>query len=140
MDVDANPTLLSRAGEEAVHSGRQPRPEDVMPLPEEFVDLDSKLGLPPGSNPLEKMTTSGVPIRFTHHPVEHIYFEHAPKGKFTVYAHCYSWREPNMTPLPFTVQIRSKGRVVSETSGMAGPMSSISDGTSPIQVCEFVMH
>ena len=122
QDVDANSTLVTVEGSRRAAMGLNPGPENVTPLPEELVDLDTRMGLPhgiPGLNllpPEEKALT-----RFTRAPIEHIYFEHAPKGLYTVYAHCYSWREPNMNPLPCTVEVRSHGRLFYAATGTLGP-------------------
>ena len=95
QDVDANPTLLTEAGSQQVDAGQYPGPGDVLPVPDVLVDLDEKL--PQDLRGLATLPRSDgkAPSRFTRRPVEHIYFARAPKGTYTVYAHCYSWREPN---------------------------------------------
>jgi hypothetical protein len=139
QDVDANPTLTTEEGSERAAAGLNPGPENVLPLPEILVDLDQKAGLPADILGLDSLPGFDVkaPSRFTRTPVEHIYFAHAPQGVYTVYAHCYSWREPNTLPLPFTIQIRSHGRVFYTTSGTLGPANYITDNTAPTQVCQF---
>jgi hypothetical protein len=135
QDVDANPTLVTPEGSRRAEAGENPGPENVLPLPEMMVDLGDKLGL--------KDTIPGLssgPSKFTHTPVEHIYFAHAPQGTYTVYANCYSWREPNQNPLPFTILIRSHGQVFYETAGTLGPANYITDNTQPTQVCQFVVR
>jgi hypothetical protein len=142
QDVDANPTLLTEEGSRRATAGLKPGAENVIALPELFFDLDKKVGLPhdfpgfgdaPGGD-------GKAPSRFTRTPVEHVYFAHAPQGTYVVYAHCYSWRERNRYPLPFTVQLRSHGRVFYQTSGTLGPASYCADDTRPTQVCRFVMR
>lgn len=145
QDVDANPTLINSEGRRLVEAGRNPGTQNVLPLPEMMVDLDEKIGgregLPAGLSGLFGMSEGGkAPSHYTHRPIEHIYFAHAPQGTYTVYAHCYSWRELNSTPLPFTIQIRSRGKVFYETSGTLGPSNYVADNTAPTQVCQFAVR
>jgi hypothetical protein len=71
-------------------------------------------------------------------------YSHSPTAKIfgegIVYANCYSWREPNQNPLPFTILIRSHGQVFYETAGTLGPANYITDNTQPTQVCQFVVR
>jgi len=156
QDVDANPTLLTEEGHAKVQSGQTVGPGDVVQLPEVLVDLDDRLrgstalaGQPdqlPGFREQMRALTElpgmegKAPPRFSRTPVEHIYFARAPKGTYAVFADCYSWRGPTRTPLPFTVQVRSHGKVFYEMTGTLGPASVITDRTTPTQACQFVMR
>jgi hypothetical protein len=142
QDVDANPTWINAEGERRLAAGQKPGAENVLPVPDALFDLDRQTGLPAGLRELLTLPGSDgkAPSRFTRTPVEHIFFARAPKGTYTVYAHCYSWREPNSNPLPFTVQVRSHGRVFHETSGTLGPASFVTHDTTPTQVCQFVIR
>lgn len=139
QDVDANPTPLSPEGEMRYAAGQPPGQENVEPAPDILVDLDKRVGLPGGLPDLPGFGASGehAPGRFTRTPVEHIYFARAPRGTYTVYASCFSWREPDRRPLPFTIQVRSRDRVILQTTGVIGPASYVADGARPIQVCQF---
>jgi hypothetical protein len=138
QDVDANPTILNEGGSARAQSGQVPGAENVVELPDVFFDLDRQPGLPNG------FTLPGAEgkaaSRFTRAPVEHIYFARAPRGTYTVYAHCYSWRERSSAPLPYTVQVRSHGQVFHEVSGTLGPTSYVADGTAPAQACQFAIR
>ena len=116
-------------------SGRPCGPGNVLPLPEAFVDIDKK-GDMPQFLPDSERASKALRV-WTRTPIEHIYFAHAPKGTYTVYAHCYSWREPDNRPLPCTVQVRSQGRVISRLNGTLGPASFVIEGVHPLQVCQF---
>ena len=144
QDVDANPTPTTEEGQMLAMEGKNPGPANILPLPEILVDLSDKMdgyGLPGDADGLRLPGSEGkAPARYTRKPVEHIYFAHAPKGTYTVYAHCYMWREPNSTPLPFTVQIRSHGKVFHEISGVIGPASYITRDATPVRVCQFEMR
>jgi hypothetical protein len=137
QDVDANPTLLSAEGERRFRSGQYPGQENVVELPEALVDMEEKL--PAGLRALLEMSSSEgrIDSKFTRKPVEHIYFEAAPKGTYTVYAQAFSWRERSTQPLPITVQVRSRGKVMFEWSGAIGPANYCAHGTGPTQVCQF---
>ena len=82
--------------------------ENVMPLPEFMVDLSKKMdGFP---DVFSMMGSDGkAPSRFTRTPIEHIYFARAPRGIYTVYANCYSWRErsPCFRPAARTTPARA---------------------------------
>jgi hypothetical protein len=138
QDVDANPTWLTAEGDQRQRSGQIPGQETVREVPEFLFDLDKQAGLPQG------FTLPGdqgkAATKFSHTPVEHIYFTHAPAGTYTVYAHCYSWRERSLTPLPCTVQVRTHGKVFHEVSGALGPASFVANGIAPIQACQFVIR
>ncbi len=134
QDVDANPTLVSAEGERRIAAGERPGAENLLPVPEFLVDMDKQVGLPGLTLP---ESGEKAPSRFTRTPVEHIYFTHAPKGFYTVYAHCYSWRESGAAPLPYTIQVRSRGQVFHQTSGTIGPASFVADGVAPLEVCRF---
>ena len=142
QDVDANPTVTTPEGSMRAMQGLNPGPENVIPLPEFMIDMDKKIGMPDEMKELSRLSGQGdkAPPRYTHAPVEHIYFAHAPKGTYTVYAQCYSWREPNANPLPFTVEVRTFGKVFNQTSGTIGPANYITDNTAPTQVCQFVVQ
>ncbi|HLK57958.1 MAG TPA: hypothetical protein VKU00_15430 [Chthonomonadaceae bacterium] len=141
QDVDANPTPTTLEGSMLAAEGKNPGPENVLPVSEELVDLEDKIGMPSdfGGSGLPGFEDKAPP-RYTRKPVEHIYFAHASKGIYTVYAHCYMWREPNSTPLPYTVQIRSHGKAMITTTGTIGPESYITYNAAPIQVCQFEMR
>ena len=142
QDVDANCTLVTEEGARLADSGQNPGPSNVLPLPDFLVDLDEKMGMPGAFDkmpPTTGLDGKAMP-RFTRKPVEHVYFAKAPKGAYTVYAHCYSWREPNRTPLPFTIEVRSHGSVFYQTSGTIGPENYITDNTVPTVVCRFDMR
>ena len=140
QDVDANPTLTTIEGSIRANMGRSPGAENVEPVPEFLIDLDKRIG----SDLAGKLAPPGfggqAAPRFTRTPVEHIYFARAPRGTYTVYAHCYSWRQSDLTPLTFTIQVRSRGQVVHEASGWLGPMSYVSHETVPMQACQFVVR
>lgn len=144
QDVDANPTLLTPEGEMRYHSGRAPGAQNVMQLPDFMVDLDKRfgssgldLGGMGGLSGLLGGDGSRPATSFTHSPVEHIYFAHADKGTYTVYVSVFSWREPTRNPLPYTVLVKSNGRVANSVSGGAGPVNFCSDGAGPVEVCKF---
>lgn len=142
QDVDANPTLVTAEGERRCAAGQNPGAENVVPLPDALVDLDQKLeGLPKDLKDALMQQGSGgkAPSKFTRTPVEHIYFATAPKGTYTVYAHCYSWREKDLNPLPYTVQVRWHGKVFHEVSGTLGPQSYAADNIPPTAVCQFAV-
>jgi hypothetical protein len=141
QDVDANPTLLTAEGESRIAGGQIPGKENISELPELLVDLDKKVGLPAGMQGLN-LPSDGVkaPAHWTRQPIEHIYFAAAPKGIYTVRAHCYSWREPDANPLPYTVEIRSHQKVVYRAAGTIGPASFAAEGAGPIEVCRFEHH
>ncbi|HTE17617.1 MAG TPA: hypothetical protein VK689_04455, partial [Armatimonadota bacterium] len=137
QDVDANPTPMNAEGSRREAAGQIPGAENVLPIKEALVDLDeqfSALRDIPGFS-ARRGLEGQAPSRYTRTPVEHIYYAHAPKGTYTVYAHCYSWAESSAAPLTFTVQVRSRGQVVHEASGWLGPMSYVSHGTVPMQAC-----
>jgi hypothetical protein len=136
QDVDANPTPLNQEGERRFASGQNPGPENVLPVPDLLIDLDKKLKRPDAFPGLEMPPGLG---HFTRTPVEHVYYARAPRGLYTVLVRCFYWREPDSTPLPFTVQIRSRGKVFYETSGARGPASYITADVVPTRVCEFSM-
>jgi len=141
QDVDANPTLVSSEAAMGGGPNHNPGAQNVLPVPEVLVDLDKKLGTPDGMPGFLVPGADGkAGSRFTRTPVEHTHFVRAPRGTYTVYVHCYSWREPNSTPLPYTVQVRSHGKLVHEQSGTIGPESFVSHNTTPTQVCQFVMR
>lgn len=139
QDVDANPTLVNEEGRRRIDAGQSPGPENVLPVPELLIDLEQKLGLPEGYAPLRSYEGKAAP-RFTRKPVEHIYFAEAPKGTYTVNAGCYSWRESSSAPLPFTIQVRSRGVVIHQTSSTIGPASFVTHRLPPLQVCQFVIR
>ena len=138
QDVDANPTLVTMEGEIRIAMGSYPGKENLSEVPEMLVDLNERAGLPAGS-PGISLPSDGTkaPGRWTRRPIEHIYFAKAPKGTYTVRAVCYSWREPNVIPLPFTVEMRSHNKVFYRGSGTIGPASFASDGAGPTEVCRF---
>jgi hypothetical protein len=152
LDVDANPTLVTEAGEQRAAVGLPPGAENITPLPEVLVDLDEEVarvrersrgpdlpGLFPDLRELSTMPGRAGRARshFTRHPVEHIYFTRAPRGIYTAYAACYSWREPTRNPLPFTMELRSKGRVFHRVTGVTGPTSYAAEGARPLEVSRF---
>jgi hypothetical protein len=138
QDVDANPTLLTPEGENRIAMGQIPGRENVLDLPESLVDLDRKFGLPEGLQGLNLPSDGAkAAAHWTRQPIEHIYFARALRGTYIVRAHCYSWREPDATPLPYTVEIRSHHRVVYRTVGTIGPASFVGEGAGPIEVCRF---
>ena len=113
------------------------------PLPEGFVDFLEPLNSLPKETMdlLKSLDPEGKAFpKFSRTPVEHIYFAQAPRGTYTVYAHCYSWREKDANPLPYTVQVRSQGKAFHEVSGALGPANYITDNTAPSAVCQFVMR
>jgi hypothetical protein len=159
QDVDANPTLVTEAGHQRAEAGLPPGPENVLPLPEALVDLEQQLagseelarllrlsgggsGLPGEGGGLLGSPGHGkkAPSRFTRRPVEHIFFARAPKGTYTVLAQCYSWREPAAAPLPFTVQVRTHGRVFHQATAALGPANYCANGLAPMRLCQFVVR
>ena len=143
FDVDANPTRVTEEGSQIAKSGGNPGPSNVLPLPEELVDLDTKLFPDNSSTPFEKLmqeslkNTSFMTSRFTRRPVEHIYFSKAPKGTYFVRTSCYSWREPNQDPLPCTLDVRSNGKVIHHLNGTMGPKNFITDNVKYIEAFKF---
>jgi hypothetical protein len=138
QDVDSNPTLLTMEGHMKTTLGQRVDPADVLTLPDFMVDLDEKMRQIGGMSGMFGGGSDGHAMgRFSRTPVEHIQFARAPGGIYTVYAHCYSWRENNRTPLPFTVEVRSRGKVIYQTTGTLGPDSYIMNLTTPTQVCQF---
>lgn len=143
QDVDANSTLLNEEGMQRARDGQIPGQENVIPLPEILIDPDKNAALPAGVSHFLSNIPDGpgqFATRFTRTPIEHTYYENAPRGVYSVFAHCYSWREPNATPLPFTVEVRTHGRVFYRTTGAIGPRSFVADGAVPILVCQFRMR
>lgn len=149
QDVDANPTALTPEGEALYQSGRPPGAQNVVPIPDAFFDMGEsldaleRLARMSGGEPesgLGSERVSKVPSLHTHRPVEHIYFAHAPSGVYTVYASCFSWREKTQTPLPFTIEVRSRGQVVQSLTSAIGPRNYCADGAEPIIVCQFVVR
>ena len=136
QDVDANPTPTTMEGQMRALEGKNPGIENVLPVP--LVDFGDQGGFPDGFGNTPLPSDGGkAPSLYTHRPVEHIYFSQAPKGIYTVYAHCYMWREPTRSPLPFTIQVRSHGKVFHEYTGILRPGSYITTNAPPIKVCEF---
>lgn len=133
QDVDANPTLVDSTGQLRVLAGQPPGADTLQPLPEFLVDLDEKL---PGGFPKITESDRKAPAHFSRHPVEHIYYEHAPRGTYLVRVHCYSWRERSRTPLAYTVQARSHGKVFYERTSTLGPESYAVEGVPPITACQ----
>jgi hypothetical protein len=135
QDVDANPTPLTPEGERRYLAGQIPGAENVIPVPDFMIDL------PEGIPELDWQGSDWkAPSRYTRAPVEHIYFARAPKGTYTVYASCFWWREPDRNPLPCTILVRSRGKVLYQVSGLLGPANYVADGARPIQVCQFVIR
>ena len=121
--------------------GQYPGKENVTELPEllvDIADINEKLGLPANSRGLN-LPSDGIkaPGHWTRRPIEHTFFSQAPKGTYTVRAHCYSWRESNAQPLAYTVEIRSHGKVLYGTNGTIGPESFAAEGVSAVEVCRF---
>ncbi len=140
QDVDANPTLLTSEGTALVEAGRPCGAANVLPLPDFMVDMDKTLKMPEGYPDLNSLPNGNkARSRYTRTPIEHIYFQQAPHGVYTVYARCYSWREPNRQPLPFTIQVRSHGKVLLTKTATLGPASFVIDGIAPAQVCQFMI-
>ena len=138
QDVDANPTPTTMEGSMLSAEGRNPGIANVLPIPQMLVDSDDHSGISGLFRDSPLPAADGkAPARYTRKPVEHIYFAHAPKGIYTVYVHCYMWRESDEIPLPFTVQVRSNGKVFHQVTGTIGPASYITTDTAPIQVCQF---
>ena len=139
QDVDSNPTLLTSEGSSRAHSGQVPGAETILPIPEFLIDLDERLGGRGGLPLLGVMPGSEgkAPSRFTRRPIEHIYFAKAPRGTYTVLAGCYCWRESDRNPLPFTIQVRSRGKALREMNGAIGPQCYAVDGARPIPVLQF---
>jgi hypothetical protein len=138
QDVDANPTPLTPAGATRYQSGMPPGAESVIQLPEFMFQMDQQFGGLGSFGGLEGLLGGNggkPPSRYTRTPIEHIHFEQAPKGIYTVYASCFSWREPGKMPLPFTVQVRSHGKVVQTITDTIGPSSYCADGTGSMEVC-----
>ncbi len=141
QDVDANPTLLTPEGERRALMGQVPGGENTMALPEMLVDTDRSTGMPAGFPDLGLGGFPGrAPGHWTRQPIEHVFFARAPSGVYSVRVHCYSWREPDPTPLPFTVEIRSHGSIVSRKIGTIGPASFASDGAAPTEACRYNYH
>ncbi len=143
QDVDANPTLLTMEGIQQAEAGQVPGRETLLPLPDFLVDPPADIAplfSSGGSVFSFGASDSRVPSRWTRSPVEHIYFAHAPKGTYTVFAHCYSWREPNHSPLPYTVEIRTRNKAFSHVSSTIGPASYVGDGAGAVQVCQFTVR
>lgn len=140
QDVDANPTLLNAAGAQRADAGQPGGAENMLPVPEFLIDMDKKLP-PEFAKLLEQSSSDGrAASKFTRRPVEHIYYSEAPKGAYTVYVQCYSWRERDPRPLPFSVQVRCRGKVMYEWSGAVGPESYTANGIPPLQACQFVIR
>ncbi len=134
LDVDANPTAL-------VHQTEDPTPTDVMPMTERDIDSMNRLSslerMIAGDRAVDSRGRSRARPEYTMTPVEHIYFSNAPRGVYTVYARCYWWRESTSQPVPFTIQIRSRGKVFREVSGVIGPLNYVANRVRPTIVCQF---
>ena len=139
QDVDANPTPMTPEGSAIFARGINPGPGSVVELPEFLVDLSDKLGSRDFMRGIEGLSgpEGKAPSLYTRSPVEHIYFAHAPKGTYSVHVRCFWWREHNRNPLPFTIQVRSKGSVFHEVSGTIGPQNYIENNAKAVEVCRF---
>jgi hypothetical protein len=132
-----NPTLLTPEGSVRAESGQVPGAETVLPLTPEHLDASRQL------EPLqEAMRRFGgianrAPSRFSAAPVEHIYYGRAPRGTYTVYVSCYSWRETGTAPLPFTIDVRSRGKTLFHGSSAIGPANFCANGAPPYAVYRF---
>jgi hypothetical protein len=138
QDVDANPTPMLPDGERRMSMGLPPGRENVISDKEIFVELQDRFG------PLGDFGMTGsdsrVPSLYTRTPVEHTCFAHAPRGIYTVYVHCFAWCEPNGAPLPYTIQVRSRGRVLFHGMGTIGPADFVENNAPPIQACRFAIR
>jgi hypothetical protein len=141
QDVDANPTLIDSTGQARVDASQIPGADTIQPLPDFLVDMDDKMGLPGEVAGLLAFPAHDgkAPTRFTRHPVEHTYYEHAPPGTYLVYVHCYSWREASRTPLAYIVQARHHGKVFYEQPGTLGPASYAVEGAAPVVACRLTL-
>jgi hypothetical protein len=142
QDVDANPTLMEpeqlRQTLQRGGAGMDNMDRMIYSLLEQGDDAGMGKSLQQFSG---MMGSDGkAPPIFSGKPIEHIFFARAPRGTYAVYARCYNWREHSRSPLPFTVQVRSKGKVFYETSGTIGPASFVMNHIEPTQVCEFVVR
>lgn len=136
MDVDANPTPVTAEGKARADAGMNPGTENLLPLPTEQLDRPGQ----PGSGLLFSPGFGDfAPSRFTRTPVERISFERAPQGSYTVYAHCYSWREADQQPIPYTVRVRTRNGEIQEIKGLLGPSNFAADGVAPSEVFTFVV-
>ncbi len=133
MDVDANPTVSMRNGVLV----SDPTPADVLPLTETIVSNGGFYPL--GERKHAFRDNEAVRSLYSHSPVEHIYFSNVPRGVYTVYAHCYLWREADKTLLPFTIQLRSRDGSLKELSGRMPPFDYVTHRTTPVEVCRFVV-
>lgn len=156
QDVDANPTPLDHIGHAMADAGQPPGREHLRPHSPwiirqarrrrpAFSALDRAMdsfflrllgGPEPQIGPEEP---NHAIQRVSETPVEHIYFEHAPKGMYSVLVDCYSWQGADMKPIPYTVLIRCHGQVVSRCYGVAGPANWIENGTPPVELARFAI-
>jgi len=138
QDGDANPTLMEPGELRQVMQGRSAGIENMDTLFYSLIEQGGGEQMRQSIADLQPLGSDGkAPPIFSCKPIEHIYFSRAPRGTYTVYAHCYNWREHSQSPLPFTVQVRSKGKIFYETSGTIGPASFVMNQTVPTQVCQF---
>jgi hypothetical protein len=139
QDVDANPTPLTDVGSLRAERGQIPGAENIMPLRDHTLGgaLEGQLG------DIERMLGKAMnraPSHYSRTPVEHIYFERATKGEYKVLVNCFCWREPSKMPLPFTIQVRSRGRVVQTVAETIGPSSFCVEGTGSMEICRFTVQ
>lgn len=142
QDVDANPTLMSQDEIESAFRTHGAQGETLDALFYSAIEQGAGSSVGDSLRQLSELGGSDgkAPPVFSKKPIEHIYFAKAPRGTYTVFAHCYNWREHSRSPLPFTIQVRSKGRVFYETSGTLGPESFIANHVLPVQVCQFAVQ
>ncbi len=141
QDVDANPTPLTEEGERRLNAGQVVGEENVIPIKQLFADIDEKVGRSGGIPGVTRSSEAGKATgRITRKPVEHVFFARAPKGIYTVSVSCYSWQEKNRDPLPYSVEIRSQGKIAHQVRGVIGPESFVSRKEPPVQVCQFMLR
>ncbi len=142
QDVDANPTLMSPDEIETAYRTHGAQGETMDALFYSAIEQGAGSSVGDSLRQLSELGGSDgmAPPVFSKKPIEHIYFAKAPRGTYTVFAHCYNWREHSRSPLPFTIQVRYKGQVFYETSGTLGPESFIANHVLPVQVCQFAVR
>ncbi len=136
-DVGANPTIRFGRGAEESPQNVMPVTPDTIGAMNAMLALDGVSGADGSAEPPPGAKRVTVRMQYTLTPVEHVFYETAPRGVYTVYVHCYFWREATRDPLPYTLQIRSRGRVFRTVSGVIGPRCFVADRVDPTIVTQF---
>jgi hypothetical protein len=139
QDVDMNPTLLTPEGSLMAEREQPPGAAAVLPLTPAELEASRQMEGIQEMMRQAGMTGNRAPSRFSSTPVEHIFYTRAARGTYTVFVSCYSWREPNASPLPFTIDVRSHGRTLFHGTGSIGPRNWCADGAPPVAVYRFEM-